>query len=134
MRCASLLVGLVTALLVPPAAAAEWNPKAWADDSTLELRTQASGEDAHWFPVWLVVLDDQLYVRLGSRAADRIATNATAPFVGVRIDGAEFERVRTEPAPDRADAVAKAMGDKYWSDVVIRYFDHPMTLRLVPAP
>jgi hypothetical protein len=28
--------------------------------------------------------------------------------------------------------VADAMGDKYWSDVFIKYFDHPMTLQLVP--
>lgn len=135
MRCASVIVGLVSAsLLASPARAAEWDPKAWADDSTLELRTQAPGDAPHWFPVWLVVLDDQLYVRLGSRAAERVEKNTTAPFVGLRIGGAEFERVKTEPAPDRAEAVAHAIGAKYWSDAVIRYFNHPMTLRLVPAP
>jgi hypothetical protein len=31
-----------------------------------------------------------------------------------------------------ADAVAQAMADKYWSDVFVRFFSHPLTLRLVP--
>jgi hypothetical protein len=28
-------------------------------------------EGEHWFPVWLVVIDDQVDVRLGARAATR---------------------------------------------------------------
>ena len=125
---------LVSAALVARVAAAEWKPPAWSDASTIELRTTAPGESEHWFPVWLVVIDDQVYVRLGPRAAARIEKNQTAPFVGVRIAGQQFERVRGVPAPDYAERVGKAMGAKYWSDIVIRHFSHPLTLRLVPEP
>ena len=31
-----------------------------------------------------------------------------------------------------AEKVAAAMGDKYWSDVFVRFFSHPLTLRLAP--
>jgi len=73
-------------------------------------------------------------LKLGPRAAGRIEKNQTAPFVGVRIAGEQLERVRGEPAPDYAERVAKAMAAKYWSDVIVRHFSHPLTLRLVPEP
>ena len=77
------------------------------------------------------MIDDQLYVRLGSRAAGRIAGNTTKPMVGVRVVGQQFDRVRGEPAPDMATPVAEAMARKYWFDVIARYVDHELTLRLV---
>ena len=109
-----------------------WVPWRWAGESTLDLRTNAPGEEPHWFPVWLVVLDNQLYVRLGNRAVARLERNTTQRIVGVRIAGNEFGRVRAEPVPDMAPRVAAAMAGKYWFDVVARQFDHPLTLRLVP--
>src|SRR2546422_10009363 len=127
----------LTALLLflaVPSAAAEWTPHAWSNESTIELRTTAPGEGEHWFPVWVVVIDDQVYVRLGPRAAGRIEKNQGAPLVGVRIQGQQFERVRAVPAPDYAERVAKAMAAKYWSDVIIHHFSHPLTLRLLPEP
>ena len=127
---ASLAAGLV--LLASAPAAAGWTPRTWTSESTLELRTTAPGEGAHWFPVWLVVLDEQVFVRLGSRAADRLAQNQTAPFVGVRIGGQEFGHVRPVPVPEATGRVAAAMREKYWFDVVARRFDHPLTLRLQP--
>jgi hypothetical protein len=135
----SALGSVVTAilgltLLAHTARAAEWNPSAWAGESTVELRTTRAGEAEHWFPVWLVVVDGQLYVRLGGRATERIEHNTTAPYVGVRIAGHEFDRVRGEPAPEQAERVAEALAAKYWSDVLIRYFSHPLTLRLVAEP
>jgi hypothetical protein len=131
MRTLAVLAALGTSLAAG-ADAADWTPSAWRAESTLELRTVAPGEGEHWFPVWLVVLDDQVYVRLGSRALGRIERNQTAPFVGVRIGGRQFDRVRGEPVPDAAPRVAAAIAEKYWSDVVIRHFPHPLTLRLVP--
>ena len=125
---------LVLALLAAPSAAAEWTPRAYAGANTLELRTIAPGEPAHWFSVWLVVIDDQVYVRLGPRAAGRIEKNVAAPYVGVRILGQQFERVRAEPARDHAAPVANAMAAKYWSDLVVHHFSHPLTLRLAPEP
>jgi hypothetical protein len=54
--------------------------------------------------------------------------------VVVEISGQRFDRVRVEDAPEMRDAVAAAMGRKYWSDVLIRFFPHPMTARLVGGP
>ena len=125
----ALLIGTV---LTTAACAADWTPPAWASASTLDLRTTAAGEQPRWFPVWLVVVDGQLYVRLGARAAGRIAGNITKPVVGVRIGGTQFDRVRGEPAPEIASPVAEAMAAKYWFDVLVRHVDHPLTLRLVP--
>ena len=125
---------LALALLAASSAAAEWTPRAYTGANTLELRTIAPGEAAHWFSVWVVVIDDQVYVRLGPRAAGRIEKNVAAPYVGVRILGQQFERVRAEPAPDHAAPVANAMAAKYWSDLIVHHFSHPLTLRLVPEP
>lgn len=127
-----LAVASLAVILALPAAAAEWTPRAWADTNTVDLRTTAPGEGEHWFPVWLVVLDDQVYVRLGSRAAGRVEKNTTAPFLGVRIAGQQFDRVKGVPAPEAVERVARAMGEKYWSDVLVRYANHPLTLRFVP--
>jgi hypothetical protein len=115
------------------AAAADWKPAAYATANTLELRTVGPEEGEHWFPVWLVVIDDQVYVRLGSRAASRIEKNTTAPYVSVKVLGEQFERVKGVPAPEYVDRVAQAMAAKYWSDVIVHHMSHPMTLRLVPV-
>lgn len=125
---AGMLLGARVAL----AGTVGWDPRAFARESTLELRTVDAGEGEHWFPVWLVVIDDEVYVRLGSRAARRIEGNPTAPAVGLRVAGRQFDRVRAETAPDRVAQVAEAMAHKYWSDLLIRFFPHPLTLRLVP--
>jgi hypothetical protein len=60
--------------------------------------------------------------------------NTTAPYVGVRVAGRRFERVKAVAMPGRAGAVADAMARKYWSDVIVRHFDHPMIVELVPEP
>jgi hypothetical protein len=129
-----LALAAVVTIAAVPARAAGWTPSAYANETTLELKTVAAGEGEHWFKVWLVVIDDQVYVRLGSRAVGRIERNTTAPYVGVRVAGQEFPRVKGVPAPEKAERVAQAMADKYWSDVLVRHFSHPLTLRLVPEP
>ena len=128
----ALLAGLT--VVAAAATAGDWRPQDWTGTSTVQLRTTAPGEMAHWFPVWLAVLDGQLYVRLGKRAASRIAHNTTAPYVGVRIAAQEFPRVTAQPAPEAAGRVAAAMATKYWSDVLVRHFSHPLTVRLVLEP
>ena len=131
-----VLAAVALALAATLAAAATtptWEPTAWVDENTIELRTTAPGEKPHWFKVWFVVLDGQLYVRLGSRATDRIESNETRPVIGVRIAGHEFPSVTGVPAPEMAERVAQAMADKHWSDVFVRWVDHPLTLRLAPS-
>jgi hypothetical protein len=126
----------VVALLVAVAAAgavpSSWTPERWKDLSTLELTTQAPGEPPHTFPVWLVVVDGDLYVRLGSRAAGRVEQSTTAPWLGVTVGGRHFDHVRGVEAPEDAARVGEAMASKYWTDLLIRWFPHPLTLRLVP--
>jgi len=128
--------GIVAAMMVAAATAgadvAGGMPSAWTSESTVELCTTDSGEPMHCFPVWLVVLDGQLYVRLGTRAAGRVERSTTKPFLEVGIAGERFPHVRGIPVPEEAGRVADAMAAKYWSDVLVRHVTHPLTLRLVP--
>src|SRR5262249_58401538 len=100
-----------------PAFAADsaWDPATFAGENTLQLKTTAAGEGEHWFPVWLVVVDDDVYVRLGSRAAGRMERNTTAPYVGVRVGGAQFDRVEPVAMPGKAPPAAPAMARRYAS-------------------
>ena len=113
-----------------------WSPTAWTEENTVELRTTDPGEEPHWFPVWVVTIDGQLWVRLGSRAVGRFDRNTTKPIVGVRIGGGTFERVRGVIDNTKAEAVAAAMKDKYWTqgDLIVRSMSHPYTVRLEPEP
>lgn len=114
-------------------AAPEWDVSEFAATDTIELRTVTDEEGEYWFPVWVVVVDGKVFVRLGNRAAERIKFNVMFPDIGVRIGDKQFDRVHAEPAPEYAARVAGAMADKYWTDLFIRWFDHPLTLELVPA-
>lgn len=113
---------------------ASWDPVAFRDLDTLEFRTVGPEEGEHWSTVWLVVVDDAVYVRLGSRAAERMQRHVEKPLVAVRIGGKEYPRVRAEERTDMVDRVATAMGEKYWTDLVIRYVPHPLTMQLRPEP
>jgi hypothetical protein len=124
---AALLVGLAAA----SAAAAGWDPNAWSEEETINILTIGPEEGAHEFPVWLVVIDGQLYLRLGTKAAERFQKNTTNPYVGVKIAGQDFPKVKVQSAQEMTQRVAKAMADKYWSDIFVRYFNHPMTVRLL---
>jgi hypothetical protein len=65
----------------------------------------------------------------------RFEKNTTAPFVRMRISDHEFDHVRADPAPEMAERGAAAMAAKYWSDLLIRFARHPLTVRLnVPPP
>ena len=129
MRRLALVIAALT--LTVAVVRAEWNPQAFSSENTLEFLTVEDGVE-HWSTVWLVVIDGQVYVRLGSRAAGRIEGNAAKPYVKIRIAGQTFDKVKAEAAPDMTQAVAKAMGEKYWSDVIVHHFSHPLTMRLTP--
>jgi hypothetical protein len=112
-----------------------WDPARLAKESTLEFLTVGPPEGEHWSRVWVVEVGGQLYIRLGQRAADRFEKNITAPLLKVRIAGQEFDNVRAEPAPDMADRVDVAMAAKYWSDLLMRFSSHRLTVRLLaPVP
>jgi hypothetical protein len=131
-----MFVAALLALLpvVPAWAEDGWTPAAWTDENTVELRTTEPGSEPHWFPVWLAVIDGQLYVRLGSRAAGRFDGNATKPIVGVRIAGKTFRLCHCD-----VDVYESAKGVLDWvwprlspGGVVVRHLNHPYTLRLEP--
>ncbi|MGH7925002.1 MAG: hypothetical protein ACREQH_10485 [Candidatus Binatus sp.] len=136
---AAALIALWIALVAGAAGAADsvapgWNPNAFRDQSTLQIMTTAPEEGEHWSKLWLVVLDGQLYVRLGSRSFGRVQANTTNPYLKVKVGDREFDRVRLDPAPDMTDKVAAAMADKYFMDFLVRHESHPMTARLVAEP
>jgi hypothetical protein len=110
-----------------------WDPNAFRDQSTLEIMTTGP-EGEHWSKVWLVVIDGQLYVRLGDRMFQRVQNNTTSPYVKVKVGDQEFDKVRLDPAPDMTEKVAAAMADKYFLDILIRHESHPMTARLTAEP
>ncbi len=66
-------------------AAPGWDPNAFRDQSTLQIMTTGPEEGEHWSKLWLVVLDGQLYVRLGERSFARVQKNVTSPYVKVKI-------------------------------------------------
>ena len=133
MRTAIAMVLSSLLLVVCRAAPAGWTPSEWAGENTLELTTDVPSEGSYAFPVWLVVIDGQVYVRLGTRAAGRVEGSKSAPLVGVKVAGHQFDHVRCEPAPDVVPRVNEAMAQKYsWSDKVVHHMAHPLTCRLVP--
>ena len=112
----------------------KWAPAEWDDIGTLEILTAGPEEGEHWSKLWLAVIDGAVYVRLGSRAADRFERNTTSPFVRVRIAGEEFSRVRATPAAEMGERVGAEMADKYWSDFFVRLVPHRLVVRLMPEP
>ena len=119
-------------LLAAASAYAGWEPAAYAEEDVLEFYTVNEDGDDHWAKVWLVVLDDDVYIRLGNRAGKRIEGNADKPYVKIRIADEEFDRVLLEDSPEQAEKIAELMGEKYWSDKLIKHVAHPYTLKLVP--
>jgi hypothetical protein len=125
---------IATAAGAADSAVPGWDPNAFRDLSTLQIMTTASEEGEHWSKLWLVVIDGQLYVRLGDRSYGRVQKNTTSPYLKVKVGDREFDKVRVDPAPDMKDKVAAAMADKYFMDILVRHESHPMTARLVAEP
>jgi hypothetical protein len=117
-----------------------WNPAQFAARGTIEFLTVTPDEGEHWSTVWFVMIDRTMYVRLGPRAARRIEKNTTAPRLALRIAGKESFAARYEKAPGMAGAVAVAMREKYWSDILGEPFrrlgltSEAVILRLTPDP
>lgn len=132
MKLAAALLVAFVSLSTVAAGAAEWTPERWKDEDTLQFRTDCPGEPAYWSYVWVVVLDGQAWVRLGSRAAGRFDCSATKPLTSIRIAGEEFENVEMVDTPAMAERVAAAMAEKYSTDLIVRYMTHPYTMKLVP--
>ena len=141
MRCCTFwdtrfMVGLIMLCIGFSASLVSAQGQSWEqfqDEDTLEVLTVDSSGEEYWSTFWLVVLDGEFYLRLGSRGSDRIKGHTKMPHVSVKIGGQQFDQVKAVDAPDKAEAVATAMADKYLSDLFIRFFPHPMTVRLDPS-
>jgi len=131
---------LVAALFIASAGGARaaetavpgWDPSTFRDESVIQIMTTEPDVGEHWSKLWVVVIDDQPFVRLGSRSYGRVQKNTTSPYVKLKVGDQEFDKVKLEEMPDMKDKVAAAMADKYFMDKLIRYENHPMVARLVP--
>src|SRR5262249_34278466 len=77
------LTTLLSSLLLAVcwAASAGWTPASWTAENTVQLTTDVPAEGAYTFPVWLVVIDGQAYVRLGPNAAGRGQESKRRPLL-----------------------------------------------------
>lgn len=132
MRLAASLLSLTLLSLASTATAAPWSPASWSAEETLQFLTDCPDEGEHWSYVWLVVLDGEVWVRLGSKAGGRVDCSKTKPMTSVKIAGQDFSNVEMVTVPAMTDRVAAAMADKYMSDIFVRYMSHPYTMKLVP--
>lgn len=132
MKLRAAALALSIALLPTLAAAADWSPEQWKHQDTLQFRTDCPNQGEHWSFVWLVVLDGDVWIRLGGRAGGRVECNSTKPLTTIKIFGKEFANVELVSTPDMAERVAAAMAEKYSTDLFVRYMDHPYTMKVVP--
>jgi hypothetical protein len=129
---AALFIALETAAWATDSAVPGWDPSAFRDQSVIQIMTTEPEVGEHWSKLWVVVIDDQPYVRLGGRSYGRVQKNTTSPYVKLKVGDQEFDKVKLEEMPDMKDKVAAAMADKYFMDKLIRYENHPMVARLIP--
>ena len=129
---AALSMMLAATALAASTAVPGWDPASFRDESTVQIMTTEPDVGEHWSKLWVVVIDDQPFVRLGSRSYGRVQKNTTSPFVKLKVGDQEFDKVKLEEMPYMKDKVAAAMADKYFMDKLIRYETHPMVARLVP--
>ena len=129
---AALLLSLAISFVAAPAAASDWTPTTWADEDTLQFRSDCPDEGEHWSYVWLVVLDGDMWIRLGSAASARVDCNKTGRSTSIKIAGEQFDAVEMVETPDMAQRVADAMAEKYSTDIFVRYVNHPYTMKLTP--
>ncbi len=131
MRTWPLAVAFVS-LIGGEGVAADWDGQVFRDESTLEFMTVSADGEEYWSTVWLVVIDGDVYVNLGKRAAERLRANTRAPFVSVRIAGREFGRIRADPAQERQKDVAAAIAAKYWTGFLVPHRAPSQVMRLRP--
>lgn len=129
-----LSIAFATAARTDDKTAPKWDAALFRDASTLKIMTTEPDVGEHWSNLWVVVIDGQPYVRLGDRSYGRIQRNTTSPYVKLKVNDREFDRVKLEEMPGMKEKVAAAMANKYWMDVLIRHESHPMVARLVPEP
>ena len=124
-------LALATLLLGPLAHAATATPGAWKEEDTLDLRRSGPRRASTGSPSGSSSSTTGLRParhegRGPCREEQDGARHGHAASPASSFDRVEARRRR----PRWSTKVAAAMGEKYWSDVFIRYFDHPLTLQL----
>jgi len=132
MKLAATVLALALVSLATVAHAGGWTPNEWKGEDTLQFRTECPDEGEYWSYVWLVVLDDNVWVRLGSRSAGRLDCSKTKPLTSIRLAGQQFDGVEMVNVPEMAERVSAARADKYPTDFLVRWMTHPYTMKLVP--
>lgn len=112
---------------------ADWEPTSFSQEEVLEFFTVNEEGEEHWATVWFVVLDGEVYLRLGDRAKRRLTESVNKPYVKVRVAEREFEHVLAEEAADKVGQVADLMYEKYWSAFFIKLMPDRYTVRLRPG-
>ena len=74
--------------------------EAVTDASTREVLTVDQNAQEHWSKVWLVVMNGQLYLSLGTRSGARVEGNTKKPFVSIKSAEHRFDNVRVLPEPE----------------------------------
>lgn len=128
-----IVVALVALLCSAVPALAAWTPEEWTDTKTLEYLTNCPEEGEYWSPVWLVVLEGELYISLGSKAQSRVDCSTMGPKTSIKIEGELYENLEMVPETDLAEAIEDARWDKYWTNVFVGFAEH-RHYRLKPAP
>src|SRR5262249_49043982 len=82
-----------------------WDPELFRDQSTIQIMTTEADAGEHWSTLWVVVIDGNPYVRLGTRAYGRVEGNTTKPYVKVKVGDKQFDRVKLEQMPDMNEKV-----------------------------
>jgi hypothetical protein len=118
-------------LLAAPARA--FDPALHADERVIQVVTTNPDGSSRTTKVWIVVVDDQAYIRTGATTWG--GNVERDPDVRILTDSGEFD-LRAVFVTDEAerDRVTQAFRDKYgWSDRLLSPFrgDHPRIMRLV---
>ena len=89
-----------------------WDPNAFRDLSTLQIMTVGPEEGEHWSKLWLVVIDGQVYVRLGDRSFGRIEKITRNPL-SVFVVSLYVNIYIGCPVP--AEQLSESIGEQYSS-------------------
>lgn len=133
MKFPAIALAFVLGCMPTIATAADWSPQQWVAEDTLQFRSECPDESEHWSYVWLVVLDGDVWVRLGGRAGARVDCNKTKPITSIKIADQVFDNIEMVNSPEMVERVAAAMAEKYSTDIFVRYMAHPYTMKVAPA-
>ena len=82
-----LFLAIIGSVAVAGGQAASWDPPTFAREDTLEFPTVGPDEGEHWSRVWIVALEDKLYVRV-------VVGQPRAPFADLGMKTAAVFKIQ----------------------------------------